>query len=223
MILYFLVYADLSYRYPGFAETMQSFKKLGFLETSAAIGSLSSWESFISESQRLRYITHPEAPTTSLSRMDERSRSALDWLFGTPGLLPALPTEPMAPLDIFTSVLATKLRYEPGERDMVVLVHEVITKSNGSPSLPEEVHTSSLIAYGDGRYSAMARTVGLPVAIAALRVLDGKVDMRGVYGPGDASVREPVLKGLEEEGLGMTESISNNEHEPIEHRIRERS
>lgn len=52
----------------------------------------------------------------------------------------------------------------------------------------------------------MARTVGLPVAFAALNIADGKIAMRGVTGPTDPSIYKPVLRGLEEVGLGMTES-----------------
>jgi len=54
----------------------------------------------------------------------------------------------------------------------------------------------------------MARTVGLPVAIAALNVLDGRVAIRGVAGPTDSSIYRPVLMGLEEAGLGMKEVIT---------------
>jgi len=97
-----------------------------------------------------------------------------------------------------------QLAYKPHERDMVVLSHEIVTQRRGVPE--KEVHTSSLITYGTDRASAMARTVGIPVAIAALNVLDGKIAVRGVRGPTDASIYKPVLHGLEELGLGMTET-----------------
>lgn len=54
----------------------------------------------------------------------------------------------------------------------------------------------------------MSRCVGLPVAFAALQVLDGGVSMRGVAGPTDESVYGAVLRGLEEVGLGMKESVT---------------
>jgi len=120
-----------------------------------------------------------------------------------PSPMPPLPAGPMAPLDIFAYLLSHKLKYESHERDMVVLAHEIVAQpSHGGP---EEVFTSSLITYGTPKASAMARTVGLPVAFAALNVVDGKIGLRGVRGPGDVSVYEPVLRGLEEVGLGMVE------------------
>jgi alpha-aminoadipic semialdehyde synthase len=95
------------------------------------------------------------------------------------------------------------MRYAPGERDMVVLAHELVTAS--------EVHRSTLIAYGDEQGSAMAKTVGMPVAFAALKVLDGEVTGRGVMGPTEASVYDGVLDGMEEAGLGMQESVGKIE------------
>lgn len=110
----------------------------------------------------------------------------------------------MSPIDLFTIILARKLRYEPGERDIVILAHEIVAKS---PIGSEEIHTSSLVTYGSPTASAMSRCVGLPVAFAALRVLDGRVPVRGVRGPEDKTVYESVLRGLEEVGLGMKETV----------------
>ena len=112
----------------------------------------------------------------------------------------------MAPIDLFTILLAHKLKYEPHERDLVVLSHEIVTQSPLDPRI-EEVHTSSLVTYGTSSASAMSRTVGLPVAFAALEILDGKVQVRGVQGPTDKSIYQSVLKGLEEVGLGMKERV----------------
>jgi alpha-aminoadipic semialdehyde synthase len=119
---------------------------------------------------------------------------------------PPIPKTPQLPIDLFTILLAHKLRYEPHERDLVILSHEIVTESLTSPSTTE-VHTSSLVSYGTSRASAMSRCVGLPVAFAALQVLNGGVDVRGVAGPTDESVYGAVLRGLEEVGLGMKESV----------------
>ncbi len=164
---------------------------------------LNDWIDFIPLSQKLKQELHPEDKHINLQYAEDDAGhlEALRWLLAGP--TPPLPAKPMAPLDIFAVLLAYKLQYAPHEHDMVVLSHEFITKSVSEPLAPEEVHTSSLVAYGDDKYSAMARTVGLPVALAALEVLDGKVPVRGVVGPGDASIREPVLAGMESVGLGM--------------------
>ncbi len=116
-----------------------------------------------------------------------------------------VPTSIHTPLELFAMILAHRLRYAPKERDMVVLHHEVTVRGS-DPTQREEIHRSSLVAYGDSSASAMAKTVGLPVAFAALDVLDGKVSVRGVSGPNEKEVYEAVLGRLEEYGLGMVES-----------------
>jgi len=56
----------------------------------------------------------------------------------------------------------------------------------------------------------MARMVGLPVAFAAQRVLDGAISARGVCGPTeDEAVWRGVLEGLEGRGLGVRESVKS--------------
>ena len=118
----------------------------------------------------------------------------------------SIPSTPTAPLDLFAAVLADKLRYNTGERDLVLLYHEIVAQLPSSGQ--EELHTSSLVVYGDSRASAMARTVGLPLAFAVRSVLDGGVKVRGVCGPGDdKAVWGNVLKGLQRVGLGMQEKI----------------
>lgn len=121
-----------------------------------------------------------------------------------------MPTTALPALDLFALLLAHKLRYEPHERDIVFLSHELISRSRTAgrhADAHEEVHTSSLIVRGTTEHSAMALTVGLPVAFAALRILDGEIHVRGVAGPtADVRLYKPILRDLETVGLGMQES-----------------
>lgn len=102
----------------------------------------------------------------------------------------------------------------PGERDMVILVHQMMSVPSHSPvtSDPtswEDVHShaSRLVTYGSEAGSAMSRTVGLPLAFAAMKVLDGQVHERGVKGPSQCGkeVWRGVLDGMESVGMGMKE------------------
>ena len=109
-------------------------------------------------------------------------------------------------LDAFCSLLEDKLVYAPGERDMVAMHHEFgIEWSNGS----REHKTSTLIAYGDpNSYSAMAKTVGLPAAIATKLILQGKIKQAGVIAPMEASIYRPIMAQLEAEGIKFVEFSS---------------
>jgi alpha-aminoadipic semialdehyde synthase len=206
---------------------MHSFKSLGMLEPHKTIY-LPHWTSFVQQCLALKTGDKGESPLKLIGEIIppeqiEPLHEALEWLNLIPPIIaPAspismalLPNSPMVPIDLFAYLLAHKLQYKSHERDMVILSHEIIAQpqvqhlnSHSGKEPDMEVHTSRLITYGTPRASAMARTVGLPVAIAALRILDGKVDVRGAAKPDHPSVYEPVLRGLEEVGLGMEESVS---------------
>jgi alpha-aminoadipic semialdehyde synthase len=78
------------------------------------------------------------------------------------------------PLDTFCALLEEKLAYGPTERDMVCMHHVFgIERKVGGRSIPE-THTASFICYGEpGGYTAMAKTVALPAAVAAHHLLKG--------------------------------------------------
>jgi alpha-aminoadipic semialdehyde synthase len=215
------------HRYPGFADLVHSFKVMGLLDADPSSHVLPrSWSDLARLA--LEKKIHQRIPDDSRSlrsalsavvpdhRRDDTLK-ALEW-FGLTApsnhasqSLPPLPTKPLAPIDLLTAILAHKLKYNPGERDLVVLSHEIVAQPSSIPgeAPPElmEVHTSSLAAYGTSSASAMSRCVGLPVAFAALAVLDGKVVGRGVQGPTEEVLYQVVLDGLEEAGLAMKEGV----------------
>ncbi|KII95578.1 hypothetical protein PLICRDRAFT_34485 [Plicaturopsis crispa FD-325 SS-3] len=213
-------------RYPGFCDLMHSFKQIGLLEVESKIP-LEHWADLTRQALVVKLGTPIPADRASVlsalaavvpQHYTAPLVSALEWL----GLFPtsssplpfSLPNLPTPPIDLFTSVLAHKLKYAPHERDLVVLAHEVV--SQAAVGAPEEVHTSSLVAYGTPRASAMARTVGLPVAFAARAILEGRVVMRGVQGPSsEETVWRGVLTGLESVGLGMVEGVSTRGMEGV--------
>ena len=67
---------------------------------------------------------------------------------------------------------------------------------------------SSLVVFGeDTRYTAMAKTVGLPVAIATKLILNGEIKSKGVKIPTTNDIYIPVLKELEEHGINFIEEL----------------
>ena len=65
---------------------------------------------------------------------------------------------------------------------------------------------SSLLVFGeDPRYTAMAKTVGLPVAIATKLILSGEIKSTGVKIPTTKDIYIPVLRELEQNGINFVE------------------
>ena len=55
-------------------------------------------------------------------------------------------------------------------------------------------------------HTAMAKTVGLPVAIAALKILNEEITTPGVQLPITKEVYTPILKELESFGISFNET-----------------
>jgi len=111
--------------------------------------------------------------------------------------------------DILQYALETKLALRPEDRDMVVMFHE-IGYTVGDPAQPA-AHTqhSTLIVKGrDAVHTAMARTVGLPLGIAAVLIMEGKLNLTGLHIPTLPEIYLPVLEQLEREGILFEETVS---------------
>ncbi|XP_068758907.1 alpha-aminoadipic semialdehyde synthase, mitochondrial-like [Montipora capricornis] len=103
------------------------------------------------------------------------------------------------PLDTLCLYLTDKLAYREGERDMVLLQHDIELEMPDKSQLNRRI---DLICYGDPNgHSAMARTVGLPVAIATKMVLDGDLKATGVVRPLNREIYKPMLTRLKAEGI----------------------
>lgn len=107
-----------------------------------------------------------------------------------------------SPAVLLQKILVEKWQLEPGDKDMIVMYHELIyTKVN-----QRFVVTSSMVVEGqDERYTAMSNTVGLPVAIAAKLILNNTIRERGVTLPVSREIYAPILTELEQYGITFNE------------------
>jgi len=104
--------------------------------------------------------------------------------------------------DILQYLLETKLAMQPTDKDMIVMLHEIEYKLNGKTTKIE----SSLIVKGDNNLrTAMAKTVGLPLGIAAKLILNNTIQLTGLHIPIVKEIYEPLLKELELNGIRFTE------------------
>jgi saccharopine dehydrogenase-like NADP-dependent oxidoreductase len=100
--------------------------------------------------------------------------------------------------DVLQYLLETRLAMRPTDKDMIVMIHEIGYHRNGR----DHKATSSLVVIGeDSRHTAMARTVGLPLGIAAIAVLEGRIGLRGLHIPIVPELYDPVMAELGELGI----------------------
>lgn len=108
--------------------------------------------------------------------------------------------------EILLDVLLGKWTMKPDDKDLVIMRHELeyVHKSNKKTTL---VSTMTIIGE-NAKYSAMAKTVGLPMAILTRLVLSKRIKPPlGVCIPNMPSVYRPVLAELGEHGISFKEEI----------------
>ncbi|HMU10513.1 MAG TPA: saccharopine dehydrogenase C-terminal domain-containing protein [Ferruginibacter sp.] len=104
--------------------------------------------------------------------------------------------------DILQSLVETKLKMMPADKDMIVMLHEFEYVLNGE----NKSIKSCLVAKGeDSLRTAMAKTVGLPLGIAAKLILNGMLQLKGLHIPTAKEIYEPVLMELDKAGIRFTE------------------
>ena len=117
-----------------------------------------------------------------------------------------LPAAAHTSADVLQYLLETRLAMRPGDKDMIVMLHEIAyTDVNGrSGDL-----TSSLVVHGEDHLrTAMAKTVGLPLGIAAVLMLEEKIPLRGLHIPLLPEIYTPVLKELASHDISFVERES---------------
>lgn len=106
------------------------------------------------------------------------------------------------PAQILEKILTDSWALEPDDKDMIVMYHKFGYELNGEK---KQIDSKMVCIGEDQTYTAMSKTVGLPVAIATLLILNGKITTPGVQLPIKKEVYEPILKELEEYGVIFNE------------------
>ncbi len=91
------------------------------------------------------------------------------------------------------------------QRDMVLLLHELDVEYPGQTRAPERIRSTLTVKGELGGFTAMSKTVGLPVAIAAKLLLRGELTLTGSLIPTHPSIYIPVLQEVERAGLRFVE------------------
>ena len=106
------------------------------------------------------------------------------------------------PAQALQRILEDKWTLDAKDKDMIVMYHKFGYELDGKR---KQIDATMVNIGEDQIETAMARTVGLPVAMATLRILNGEITTPGVQLPIKKEVYEPILKELEEYGITFKE------------------
>jgi len=176
-------------RYPDFCRGWNSIVRAGLTDDQIVLTALS--------------FSEWSAPILPFVNADNREQLAFLGLFDNT----AIPPQARVSADVLQYLLETRLAMEPRDKDMIVMLHEISYTVNGR--LYED--TSSLLVKGENTLeTAMAKTVGLPLGIAAKLILEGKMNgLTGLHIPILPEIYDPVLKELAGEGIHFEEKSSH--------------
>jgi saccharopine dehydrogenase-like NADP-dependent oxidoreductase len=106
------------------------------------------------------------------------------------------------PAQIIEKILTEQWTLQPEDKDMIVMYHKFGYELNGEKKQID----ATMVCLGDDQiYTSMAKTVGLPVAIATLKILNKEITTYGVQIPITKEIYLPILKELENYGVNFKE------------------
>lgn len=108
--------------------------------------------------------------------------------------------ETCSPADLLQIAVEKKLALQEKDRDMIVMLHELVYE------IDQRYYRwqASLVVKGDDSlHTAMSKTVGLPLGIAARLLLKGVIRERGIRIPVSPEIYQPVLRELEQHGIAF--------------------
>lgn len=192
-------------RRPGFCKSWDAFVQLGATDDSYIIPNSEemTFREFIN--LFLPYNPHDSVELKlrhylNLAHDDIELFDKLEWL----DIFEPIPIgiKNATPAQVLQKILERKWTLESNEKDMIVMWHKFIYELEGEKF---EKHSSMVIKGKDTKDTAMAMTVGYPVAIAAKMILNGKIEISGVHLPIQKEIYEPILKELKEYGIQFSE------------------
>lgn len=185
-------------RYTGWCNTMKHLGTLGLLsDTKVMDFSSMSYAEFMAalvNQTGSQAIEDRVASYLNLHRNSDFIKK-LKWL----GLFDSEPVriKQGTRADVLLEAMMRRLSYRPFEKDMVIIYIEVLADFGSY----QERRISSLVVQGEpGGDTAMSRAVALPAAIAARRIIENKITLKGVQRPTIEAIYRPVLKEMEELG-----------------------
>ncbi len=192
-------------RRPGFCEAWDSLVQLGATDDSYTMEGTErmTFREFTNSFLAYNMVDPVEKKVADYLQLPYNSKvmEKLEWLglfddevIGIPGLTPARALQ---------HILERKWTMDPDDKDMIIMQHQFDYIRLGR----HRKRYSTLVVEGENtRLSAMAKCVGLPVAITSRLILEGKIDLKGVQLPVHKQIYEPVLHELAGYGIRFEEN-----------------
>lgn len=187
-----------TFRYNGWCRLLQTIKELNLLdETPLPLGDQFSASQMLLKAGR---FASRESVTTLLLTRHKEAYDAMEWLGVLDQEKKTWPSK--TAMGVLAELMLRKLTFEPGERDLSVMVHQFGVRFPSG----KKCYEALMVEYGDPeRYSSMAKMVGLTMAFAATAILTGKITIKGIQMPVYREIYEALLPELEGVGIGLKE------------------
>ncbi len=202
-----------TFRHKGWCESLDAMKRLNLITNDRKDFSGKSYADFVammigadnSENIKQKAAEYLNIPVNSYAM------SAIEWLglFSVENMGRGEDTA----FEITSDVMIEKMKLDPEERDMVVMMHTFLAEY---PDGKKEVIKSRMLDFGTLKTdTAVARMVALPAAVGVEMLLEGKIHAKGVHIPVIPEIYNPVLDRLEDLNIKMIEEYGLHESENI--------
>ncbi len=106
------------------------------------------------------------------------------------------------PAKALQKILEASWTLDLDDKDMIVMYHKIGFEKDGKK---QQIDATMVVIGEDQDYTAMSKTVGLPVAIATLAILNEKIKEKGVVIPLSKEIYIPILDELKDYGINFKE------------------
>lgn len=194
-------------RRPGFCKSWDTFIQLGMTDDSYSMENVSDMtyreftNSFLyyhpsdSVELKLAHYMHFDIESEEMYR--------LKWL-GIFDNHQKIGLQKGSPAEILLKILENKWQLDEDDKDMIVMWH----KFNYTLKDKKYELQSSMVHLGENlHYTAMAKTVGIPLAIATQLILEQKIKSKGVCIPVIPEIYNQILPELKKQNIYFKESL----------------
>ncbi|KAF0200161.1 MAG: saccharopine [Bacteroidetes bacterium] len=202
-----------TFRFKGWCESIDAMKQLKLISYDKFDMTGMTYAQFLAHQIGAADATNIKAKVAEYLKLDINAHAltAMEWL----GLFEDKPMErgEDSPYEVTSDVMISKMELGHTERDMVAMQHTFLASY---PDGSKEVIRSRMLDFGTpATDTSIARTVALPAAIGVEMILNGEIDVKGVFRPVIPQIYNPILDELEKLDIRMEEEYGLPESENI--------